>query len=211
MNTLAKKVPIPRNARLKTYYDTKEIVQNTAEYNFFPPNATRNVSRDNYINNPFPGEDSRRVVGLSFELVPQFMHNDAANGIDVEAIINGLKDAGIILTADNDYKEFVRTTMSEHFNFAGTRLNTRVSGAPDVIGAGAVMVPSIEKTVVAKAADMYRLPDPFDVAPNQTIDLKVVFDDASMFPTSGNWTTSGQSRLLLRANLFIAEVKPEKV
>jgi len=205
-NTLAKKVPIPKNARLKTYYDTKEIVQNTTDYNFFPPNATRNVTRDNYINNPFPGEDSRRVVGLSFELIPQFMHNDAVNSIDIEKIMNGLKDAGIILTADNDYKEFVRTTMSEHFNFAGTRLNTRVAAASDGASAPA-LVTSIDKTVTSKSADMYRLPDPFDVAPNQTIDLKVVFEDASVFPTSQNWVDASQSRLLLRANLFIAEVK----
>lgn len=206
METLAKKVPIPRNSRLKTYYDTKEIIQNTSEYNFFPANATRNVTRDNYINNPFPGEESRRVVGLSFELISQFIEDDSANSIDVEAIMNGIKDAGIILTADNDYKEFVRTTMSEHFNFAGTRLNVRAAAASDG-GTAPSLVSSVERTVIAKNADMYRLPDPFDVAPNQTIDLKVVFEDSSIFPTSANWTAASQPKLLLRANLFIAEMK----
>jgi hypothetical protein len=205
MNTLAKKVPIPRSARIKPYYDTKQIKNGVAEINFFPPNATRKVSRDNYINNPFPGEEKRRIVGLSFELVKQFITDDAANNINSEAIINGIKDAGVVLTADNDYKEFLRTTIDRHSNFAGTDFEGAKASA--LIDAAVETVES--KTAVLKSAGMYKLQDPFDVASNQSIDLKVSFADASNFPTDQNWNDSGQGLLFMRATLYLAEIKAQ--
>jgi hypothetical protein len=204
-NTLARKVPIPKGARRKVYYDTKELVQDQSVINFFPPNATRDASRDNYINNPFPGESARRVVGLSFELIKQFIRDDAANNIDSEAIINGIKDAGVILTADNDYKEFVRTPLEEHFNFEGSRLNIDLSIAGDPAAEGTTTTEN--KTAILQSADMYRLPDPFDVAPNQSVDLRVEFADASVFPQSTDWDAAGQGHLFMRAKMYVAEIE----
>jgi hypothetical protein len=204
-NSLAQKVPVPKGSRIKTYYDSKKLIQNEAVVNFFPPNATRNVTRDNYINNPFPGEDKRRVVGLSFELIKQFIQDDDANGIDSEAIINAVKDAGVVLTADNDYKEFLRTTIDEHSNFSDTNFASVV--ASDYINSA--VETAERKTAVMKGSGMYRLSDPFDVASNQTIDLRVEFADASSFPTEQQWIDSGQGQLWLRATLYVAEIEPK--
>jgi len=201
--TLAKKVPIPRSARIKPYYDTKQIKNGVADINFFPPNATRKVTRDNYINNPFPGEEKRRIVGLSFELLKLFITDDPDNSIDSEKIINAVKDAGVVLTADNDYKEFLRTTLDRHANFSGTDFE----GAKATALIDAAIEEASSKTAVLKSAGMYKLQDPFDVASNQSIDLKVSFADASAFPTDQNWTDSGQGKLFLRATLYLAEIK----
>lgn len=203
--TLTKKVPIPRTARIKPYYDTKQIKNGVAEINFFPANATRKVTRDNYINNPFPGEDKRRIVGLSFEILKQFIRDDSGNSINSKQIINGIKDAGVVLTADNDYKEFLRTTIDRHSNFAGTDF----AGAKATALVDAAVETVTATTAVLKPAGMYKLQDPFDVAPNQSIDLKVTFADASAFPTDQNWTDSNQGLLYLRATLYLAEIKAQ--
>lgn len=206
MTTLAKRVPIPKGARIKTYYDTKEIIDSTTVLNFFPATATRDATRDNYISNPFPGEEKRRVVGMSFELIKQFIKDDPGESIDAEAIINQVKDAAIILTADNDYKEFVRTPLSNHFNFAGTGLNIRLAIAGDPAAAGESTT-TVTRVVTMKSAKLHRIPDPFDIASTQSIDLQVHFADNSAFPTATQWTDSGQGRLYMRAKLYLAELR----
>lgn len=203
MDTLIKRAPIPITSRIKPYYDTKEIVQNTATYNFFPATATRNVTRDNYIGNPFPGEEKRRVVGISFELVKQFIRTDSGNGINAIGIVNGLKDGSVILTADNDYKEFLRISMEECSNFLGTGLSGAIASA----FVDEAIENAEEETACMKSASMYALRDPFDVAPTQSINLQVTFKDASVFPTSQQWTDSGQGVLLLRSTLYLAEIQ----
>lgn len=203
MNILAKKVRIPNDALIKPYFDTQQVKQNQAEINFFPAVATRKVFRDNYVSNPFPGNETRRVVGLSFEIVKQFLREDAANGIDVEAIINGIKDAGVTLTADNNHVEFLRTTIARHSNFAGSG----IAGASASADVGGAVQTATRKTLVMKSARMHRILDPFDLAPTQNLDLKVQFHDASVFPAEAEWEASGQSKLYLRAVLYLAELE----
>jgi hypothetical protein len=196
-NRISKKALVPASARIKTYYDTKQVEQNGAILNFFPANATRKVTRDNYVNNPFPGAMKRRILGLSFEITKQFIADDPENGIDAQKIVNGLKDAAILLQADNDNKEFLRAPISEFSNFAGTGLQTATDNTADAVAG---------RIAILKSAGEYRLADPFDLAVNQTVSLAVHFDDASVFPSEAGWTASGQSGLWLRASLVVAEV-----
>ena len=200
-NRISKKALVPASARIKTYYDTRQVEQNSSILNFFPANATRKVTRDNYVNNPFPGSFKRRILGLAFEVTKQFIEDDEANGIDARAIINTLKDSAILLQADNDNKEFLRAPISEFSNFAGTGLQL-VSATDNTTDA----VASYKRTATLKSAGEYRLADPFDLAVNQTVSLAVHFDDASKFPTEANWAASGQGSLWLRASLVVAEV-----
>jgi hypothetical protein len=200
-NRISKKALVPASARIKTYYDTKQVEQNNSVINFFPANATRKVTRDNYVNNPFPGSMKRRILGLSFEITKQFIEDDPQHGIDARAIVNGLKDAAILLQADNDNKEFLRAPISEFSNFAGTGLQL-VSATDNTADA----VAAYKRTATLKSAGEYRLADPFDLAVNQTVSLAVHFDDASVFPSAENWTQSGQGPLWLRASLVVAEV-----
>lgn len=196
-NRISKKALVPASARIKTYYDTKKVEQNGAILNFFPANATRKVTRDNYVNNPFPGAMKRRILGLSFEITKQFIADDPENGIDAQKIVNGLKDSAILLQADNDNKEFLRAPISEFSNFAGTGLQTATDNTTDAVAG---------RIVILKSAGEYRLADPFDLAVNQTVSLAVHFDDASVFPSDAGWTASGQNGLWLRASLVVAEV-----
>jgi hypothetical protein len=199
-NRITKKALVPASARIKTYYDTRQVEQNSSILNFFPANATRKVTRDNYVNNPFPGSFKRRILGLSFEITKQFIEDDVANGINARAIVDALKDSAILLQADNDNKEFLRAPISEFSNFAGTglQINTKDGGEdPDII----------HRIVSLKSAGEYRLADPFDLAVNQTVSLAVHFDDASKFPSEANWAASGQGSLWLRASLVVAEVE----
>jgi len=200
-NRISKKALVPASARIKTYYDTKQVEQNNSIINFFPANATRKVTRDNYVNNPFPGSMKRRILGLSFEITKQFIEDDPVNGIDARAIVNGLKDAAILLQADNDNKEFLRAPISEFSNFAGTGLQL-VSATDNTLDA----VAAFKRIATLKSAGEYRLADPFDLAVNQTVSLAVHFDDASVFPSAESWTQSGQGPLWLRASLVVAEV-----
>ncbi|MDZ7659456.1 MAG: hypothetical protein U5J89_09265, partial [Fodinibius sp.] len=96
-NQITKKAIVPASARIKTYFDTQKVEQNGAVLNFFPPNSTRKITRNNYVGNPFPGELKRRILALSFEVTKQFIEDDEANGIDARGIVNSLKDAGVIL------------------------------------------------------------------------------------------------------------------
>lgn len=208
--TFVKSVTPPADARRKTYQDTQEILQDVSELSFFPANASKDVTRNNYITNPFPGKNGRLVLGLSFELVKQFITTDAANSIDPIAIINGLKDAGIVFTADNDYKEFLRGRLSEFFNFKGTNISTQVTAASSG-GTAPALTSTVTHTVTIKSAQGIAVPNPFLIAPSQTFDLGVKFVDSSMFPTGDNWDDSGQGRLFLRATIFAAEITPDKL
>jgi|AntRauTorckE6833_2_1112554.scaffolds.fasta_scaffold00919_9 hypothetical protein len=201
-NKISKKALVPATARIKTYFDTRKVQQNQSVLNFFPANADRILTRDNYVSNPFPGAMKRRILGLSFELTKQFIEDDPTNGIDARAIVNGLKDAAILLQADNDNKEFLRAPMSEFSNFAGTGIQL-ASATDNTVDA----VASFKRVATVKSAGEYRLADPFDLAVNQTVSLAVHFDDASVFPTIENWTQSGQGQLWLRASLVVAEVE----
>lgn len=203
MNNFINTATIPRTALIKPLYDTQKITQNVSEVNFYPANASKVVARNNYITNPFPGENTRRVVALSFEINKQFIEDDAANSIDSEAIINSLKDAGIILTADGDYKEFLRTTIDRHSNFSGTGLESESAAAL----VDAAIQTATSKVSVMKGSGLYFLADPFDIAPNQTVDLKVKFADSSLFPTDANWNDSGQGLLYMTATLYAAEIE----
>jgi hypothetical protein len=200
-NRISKKAIVPASARIKNYYDTKEVVQNGSVLNFFPANATRKITRDNYVNNPFPGSMKRRILGLSFEVTKQFIEDNAEHGVDALKIVNGLKDASILLQADNDNKEFLRAPISEFSNFAGTGISY-VAGTDNTADATA----KFKRIATLKSAGEYRLADPFDLAVNQTVSLAVHFDDASVFPTSDAWQQAGQSGLWLRASLVVAEV-----
>jgi len=200
-NRISKKALVPASARIKTYFDTRPVEQNQTVINFFPANANRKLTRDNYVSNPFPGAMKRRILGLSFEVTKQFIEDDPAHGIDARGIVNGLKDAAILLQADNDNKEFLRAPISEFSNFAGTGLQL-VSATDNSVDA----VATYKRIASLKSAGEYRLPDPFDLAVNQTVSLAVHFDDASIFPSADNWTQSGQGQLWLRASLVVAEV-----
>jgi hypothetical protein len=184
--TQQRRLKVPKHARIKTYYDTKLIDQNKDVINFFTPNASKEVTRDNYIQNPFPGDATRRIAGLSFELVPQFISNDSDNSIDAAAIVNAMKFSGVIITADQSYRQFLRAPMAEYSNFADTQY--------------------IGGTAILKKADMYRLSDPFDIASNQNLNLAVHFNDATGFPKESDWEASGQKKPYLRATLYLAEI-----
>ena len=195
-NRISKKAIVPASARIKTYYDTQKVEQNQSVVNFFPANASKKVTRNNYVNNPFPGSSKRRILGLSFEVTKQFIED--GDGIDSLAIVNALKDAGIVLEADNDNKEFLRAPISEFSNFAGTGFNiSSVVDGENVIN---------HKVATLKAAGEYRLADPFDLGQNQTVSLSVDFDKANKFPTSDQWEQSGQGQLWMRASLVVAEM-----
>lgn len=204
-NRISKKALVPASARIKTYYDTKKVEQNGSIINFFPANATRKVTRDNYVNNPFPGAMKRRILGLSFEVTKQLIEDDPDNGINARDIVNGLKDAAILLQADNDNKEFLRAPISEFSNFAGTGFQL-VSGTANSTDAEV----TYKRIATLKSAGEYRLADPFDLAQNQTVSLAVHIDDSSVFPTEAGWTASGQGGLWLRASLVVAEVETNR-
>lgn len=202
---ISKKAIVPASARIKTYFDTQKVEQNGAVVNFFPPNSTRKITRNNYVGNPFPGELKRRVLALSFEVTKQFIEDDIDNNIDARAIVNAIKDAGVILQADNDNKEFLRVPISKYSNFSGTDMNM-VAGTANTVDA-----PVVYKRVASlRSAEEFRLADPFDLAVNQTLSLSVHFEDASLFPSDVNWTTSNQGLLYLRASIVVAEMKPDK-
>jgi hypothetical protein len=206
-DTLSRKVAIPKGARRKVYYDTQPLKQNKAKVNFFPPQASRDIPSDNYIQNPFSGDNARLVYGLTFALTSQYIHTDTANSIDAEAIINAVKDAGLVANADQDYKEFLRVPFSDHFNFEGTHLNIAVALAGQASADD--QQATVSKTVTAQDHEtMYRVADPFVIAKQQNMNLYVEFNDASVFPTEQNWKDAGQQQLHLQCKLDVAELIP---
>jgi hypothetical protein len=197
-----RRLPIPQDARIDTYYDTQPINQNSNVVNFFPATDSKDPTRNNYISNPFPGTDTRRIAGLGFDVNRQFIRNDPDNGIDVRAIVNALKFGGAIISADQSYTQFLRAPFPEYSNFAQTeyvqaRAKAYVNGEyQDKVQASAVL----------KGSGMFGLEDPFDVASGQNLNVKVQFGSASAFPTSAQWQASGQKPLQLRVNLYLVEI-----
>lgn len=195
-----RRLPVPDDARIKTYYDTQQLKQNEDVVNFFTPNPDKSPTRNNYVSNPFPGQATRRIAGISFELVRQFI-TDAAN-IDSRAIVNAIKHAGVIISADQSYTEFLRAPIGEYSNFSTTGFE-QVKAKAYV---NAAYVDKTETVAVLKRAFTYRLDDPFDVAANQNLNVSVHFKDASVFPTDAQWTSASQPKLWLRASLYLAEI-----
>jgi hypothetical protein len=208
--TLARKTAIPASARRRVYFDTQELVQDTTRYDFFPPQASRDITIANYISNSFPGDDARLLYGMSFELVKQHIETDADNSIDGEEIINALKDSGIVINADQSRTEFLRDRLANYFNFEGNHLNIRTSFAGQAGAADSEL--TVDKTVTMQSAEGYfKIPDPFFVAPNQVLNVEVTFNDASSFPTSQNWVDAGKSKLFLRSTLHLAELSDKQL
>jgi hypothetical protein len=198
-----RRLPIPQDARIKTYYDTQPVQQNQSSVDFFPATASKDPTRNNYISNPFPGTATRRIAGLSFELIRQFIVDDPDNGIDSRAIVNALKYAGAIITADQDYTQFLGAPFAEYSNFAQTeyveaRAKAYVNSA---------YVDETVSTAILKGSGMYGLEDPFDVASNQNLNVRVEFNNSAAFPTDAQWEASGQKKLLLRCSLYLIEVE----
>jgi hypothetical protein len=203
--TLARKTAIPASARRRVYFDTQELVQDTTRYDFFPPQASRDITIANYISNSFPGDDARLLYGMSFELVKQHIETDSANSVDAEAIINAVKDSAIIINADQSRTEFLRDRLANYFNFEGNHLNIRTSFAGQAAAADSEL--TVDKTVTMQSAEGYfKIPDPFFVAPNQVLNVEVSLNDASALPTSANWTAADQPKLFLRSTLHMAEL-----
>jgi hypothetical protein len=205
-DSLARKVPIPKAARRKVYFDTQPIKQNEAEINFFPAVATKKRYKDNYISNPFPGDNARLVYGLTFALTSQFLQTDAANNIDAEKIINQTVDSSVIISADQNYTQFMRLPVGHHFNFEGTKLNIALAFAGQAAAADSEQ--TVSKTVTIQEDAIQKVADPFVIAPNQVLSLKVKFNDASDFPADSDWTASGQPALHLQCRLNVAELTP---
>lgn len=201
-----KKLPVPPNAKHKVYHDTQEIVQDTSVYNFYPAQATRNLLRDNYFNNSFPGTATRLVLGLSFELVKQHIEDDVANSINGENIINDLLFSGFRIVCDNDNKERVRDRLPRYFNFKDIELAYNLDAASDGATAPALNIQE-SKVYTVQKTDLMPVPDPFKIASNQTFDIELTFANSGNFPTSQNWADANQPALLMRCNLHVAEIE----
>jgi hypothetical protein len=198
--TTKRRIPVKPNDRIKPLYDSQQIKQNTAVLNFFPAQASKSVTRNNYISNPLPGNDKRLIAGLSLDLNKQFIIDDT--DINAAAIINALKHASIRITADQSRTEFLRAPVEEYSNFAATQYEAD-SAKAYIDGA---YVTKEDKTAVVASPGMYRLDDPFKIESQQTFDLEVTFNDASKFPTEAQWVASGQGLPWLIATLYAVEV-----
>jgi hypothetical protein len=200
--TEKRRIPVKPSDRIKPLYDSQQIEQNAAVLNFFPAQASKNVTRNNYISNPLPGNDVRLIGGLSLDLNKQFIIDDVANGIDAAAIINALKHASIRITADQSRTEFLRAPIEEYSNFSCTQYEG--DSAKAYVNGG--YVTNETKTAVVASPGMYRLEDPFKISSQQTFDLEVTFNDASNFPTEAQWVASEQGLPWLIATLYAVEV-----
>jgi hypothetical protein len=205
-DSLVRKVEIPKAGRRKVYYDTQKVEKDTAKINFFPASADRDVPKANYISNPFPGDNARLIYGLTFALTSQFIQTDSDNNIDAEGIINNIKDAGVIANADQDYKEFLRVPLSDHFDFSGTHLSIATALAGQA--AKDDQESTVDKTVTLEDHGLYRLADPFVVAPTQNLNLYVEFNDAYSFTSADDWDNAGQQPLYMQCRLQVAELTP---
>ena len=212
--SFSKPIKLDRSsARLRTYYDTQQIDDTTSDLilNFFPPNPNKVVGRNNYVQNPFPGDEARMVIGLSFELTKQAISrypltDASSNTVDPEKIGNGIMDSAVLLRVDNNFQEMLKVPMIQCFNFAGTdyELNHAVVGDP---GTGGSAVTHEEAMAVFKSASGFVLPDPFVLASQQHLDLSVHFHSKADFPSDAEWTAASQGNLYLRAKLYVAEMK----
>jgi len=200
--TKKRRIPVTPSDRIKPLYDAQQIEQNAAVLNFFPAQASKNVTRNNYISNPLPGNDVRIIAGLSLDLNKQFIIDDDVNSINAAAIINALKHASIRITADQSRSEFLRAPIEEFSNFS----RTQYEGDSAKAYVNSLYVNNEAKTGIIASPGMYRLEDPFKIESQQTFDLEVTFNDASNFPTEEQWDESEQGLPWLIATLYAVEV-----
>lgn len=203
-HAISKKVKVPAKAKLLPIFSTVDLIQNTSELSFYS-NPTNIIHADNFVNNPFTGTDRRRVLGLVFNLNKIFIRDDAANGIDSQKILNALKDSSVKFTADQNNQQFLHTVIEEHSNFSGTIIR-QSTAAGHIDEADEV---SRRKVAIFKPADFIKIPDPWDVARNQNISLKVKLTNSADLPTAQNWIDSddnGNRGLKMQAIIFMAEI-----
>ena len=187
---VVKPVTLDQAGRLKTYFDTKAVVQNQAVINFFTPNANRRSAQNNYVNNPFPGDEVRKVLGISIESTLAVIKT-AAN-VDPIKIINALKFGSVKLTLNSDSKQALHLPITDFLDFSAID----VSVAADPVDGVFVTLPT---------KGMVRLPDPFQIGKNQVFEAIVEFDSAANFPTSAHWTTAAYGDLQLRFGIQVSE------
>jgi hypothetical protein len=193
---IAKKLNVPRNMRLRTYYDTKAIVQNTSSYNFFPANASRVDTDNNYVTNPLPGNKDVAILGMSIDTTIQIIKT-AAN-VDPVKIINALKYASVKVELDQDNKQMLLGRLGDFFNFKSTAYHSAASE-------GAASAQVLTEAIEMRSNGVIRFADPFQVGAGQVFNVTVRFADSSVFPTEAHWGTAGYGALKLVASLFVAE------
>lgn len=193
---IVKKLNVPRDKRLRIIYDTKPVVQNDSRPNFFPANASRVDTDNNYVTNPLPGNKDVAILGMSIDTTLQVIRT-AAN-IDPVKIINALKHASVKIQLDQDNKQMLLGRLGDFFNFKTTSYHATASE-------GASNAQVLHEAIEMRSNGVIRFADPFQVGAGQVFNVTIQFADASVFPTAAHWDTAGYGSLNLVTQLFIAE------
>lgn len=192
-----KPVNVKLDGRIETLFDTLAVLQGDSRLSFFQNGQPRNPAERNYTQNPLPGDEIRKVLGVKVDTAI-FAIKTAAN-IDPVKILNGLKKGSVEITVDSNSNKVVWVPITEFLDFDGAQITTGQTAADeyDII----VTIPS---------TGFRRLDDPFQIGVQQVFEVLVHFANAADFPTAAHWTTAGQMPLELRVELQVSKEDPKK-
>lgn len=193
---------INRRAKLKPYWDSIAIVQNTTTYKLFPGTATgqRGVEQ-NYEQNPFPSNKTRSVLGVELDINLHSIYT--YTDIDPSQIANALKFGGVTMSLDQNRQLALEIPVADLLSFDNPITMANNGNATPT----APFRDGVNEIVSIGSGGQFRLPRPIHVKPNQVFDFTVTFKDASNFPTLAQWQTAGYPNgLVLIAKLWVAEV-----
>ncbi len=192
--SVIKPAQIPTDARLRTYWDTQDVVQNQATYNFFQAGQTQTRTLRNYISNPLPSTQQRQVLALSLESTLQVIRS--ATNIDPVAIADALGHGILRFQVGSDNELVYEGRIQEFLDvdeYTVNRSGDATSGYTQI------------EAVTLGSFGFVRIPDAFLLRPNENFTFEVQFEDASQFPAAADWTGAGYGKLSLVGKILVAE------
>ncbi|MCH8567619.1 MAG: hypothetical protein LAT67_05120 [Balneolales bacterium] len=186
---IVKPIAIDPKGRLKQYYDTKRLKQGDSILHFFPAQAQRESARNNYVNNPIPGNEIRKVLSIGIDI--NYAVIESATNIDPFKIINAIKQSSIKLTLNSDNVQVLEQPISNFLNFSSSGVAMNSDGT--------------KKAVSVSSKGLVRLADPFQVGIQQVFDLNLNVANAGLLPTVAHWEAANLPPLEVTVMLLMSE------
>ena len=175
-------------SELDMMFDRKPFEDANADgaLRFFPPNPAGPDTEHTYNQNPFSGSKLYRVTSLQFFLNQPILLEDTANNINVQDYRTALKRAVVTLYKNGGQKEVLTRPLSRHMHLNDIRVHTRQIDE-DGTGGG-----TAERYLMQTNFDMSPLESYFNLDTANQFELKVHFEDSSVFASQSDFDSSSQ-------------------
>lgn len=129
--TVRKSASVSGGNRIPTRFDRRAFTQenvNANELEVFQPDPRRGINR-NYRDNPFQGNEAKKIVAVGLSITPSVIRSDAANGIDALQTLQTLENSAITLGKGDREETIHRLHTTQVTDFHDTEVVVSTDGA----------------------------------------------------------------------------------